>query len=134
MSPADFVARRDAGELLLHWQAHGLAYGLPGEFAAALAQGRSVVANVSRTVVAEAQRRLVPVLVVAVTAAPETLATRLAGRGRETEADIAARLRRSDAVTPVAADVMIDNNGTLDEAVARLVAVVRRAAAQPARR
>lgn len=134
VSSAEFAARRDAGGLLLHWRAHGLDYGLPEELAAALDSGRCVVANVSRTVVAEARRRLAPVVVVAVTAAPETLAARLAGRGRETAADIAGRLRRSDAVSPVEADMVIDNDGALDAAIGRFVALLRRAIAQPASR
>ena len=125
LSPAEFANRRDAGDLLLHWRAHGLDYGLPVELGVALEQGRSVVANVSRTVVAEARRRFAPVLVCAITAAPETLAARLAGRGRESEVDIAERLRRGDALAPVDADVVIDNDGTLDVAVERFATVLR---------
>lgn len=134
VSPAEFAARRDAGQLLLHWQAHGLNYGLPGDLAAVLDEGRSIVANVSRTVVAEARRRLAPVVVVAIAAAPETLAARLVSRGRESAAEITGRLRRSDALSPVAADVVIDNDGTLAEAIRWFAAVVRRAAAQSASR
>jgi ribose 1,5-bisphosphokinase len=129
ISRAEFARRRDAGELMLHWSAHGLDYGLPGELARALRAGRSVVANVSRGVVAEARERFVPALVVAITASPETLAARLAGRGRESADDIAARLRREGAL--VDADVVIDNDGALDAASERFVAVVRRAMDQP---
>jgi ribose 1,5-bisphosphokinase len=125
VSPAEFAVRRDAGELMLHWSAHGLDYGLPGELAAALEAGRSVVANISRSVVAEARERLAPVQVIAITASHETLAARLAGRGRESASDIGNRLRRSAA--PVDADVTIENDGPLEAAIERFVAVLRQA-------
>ena len=129
MSPAEFAARRDAGNLLLHWRAHGLDYGLPGDLASALDAGRSVVANVSRSVVGNARNRFAPVLVVAVTAAPDTLAARLAGRARETVDDIDRRLRRADA--PTDADVAIDNDGPLAAAVERFAELLRQTIAQP---
>ena len=132
VSPAEFARRRDAGELLLHWHAHGLDYGLPGELAAALAAGRGVVANVSRGVVADARQRFAPTLVIAITASAETLAARLAGRGRESADDIGSRLRRS--VAAVAADIVIDNDGALEAAVERFVGVVRRLTDQAADR
>jgi len=131
VSPAEFARRRAAGELILDWSAHGLDYGLPDELAAMLEAGRSVVANVSRGVVADARKRLAPTLLVAITASPETLAARLAERGRETADDIGSRLRRAGA--PVAADVVIDNDGPLDTAIDRFVALLRQAIGQPAR-
>jgi ribose 1,5-bisphosphokinase len=66
---------------------------------------------------------------VAITAAPETLAARLAGRGREDAADIEQRLRR--AVSLDQADVVIDNDGALGVAVDRFVEVLRRVVDQP---
>lgn len=134
VTEAEFAAQRDAGALLLYWHAHGLDYGLPGELAAALADGCSVVANVSRSVVAEARERLAPVMAVAITTSPETLAARLAARGREGAADIESRLRRAGAWSPDQADVVIDNDGALEEAVARFVALLREVAAQPSSR
>ena len=131
LSPEAFAAARDAGKLLLHWRAHGLDYGLPGELAATLEAGRGVVANVSRTVVATARERLAPVAVVAITAAPDILAARLAARGREGGADIASRLRRAGALAPDQADFVIDNNGSLEAAVARFVEILRGLIAQP---
>jgi ribose 1,5-bisphosphokinase len=131
LSPTEFAEWRDSGCLLLHWRAHGLDYGLPQALTADLAAGRVVVANVSRGVVAEARRRLAPVVVVAIAASRETLAARLAGRGRETAADIASRLTRAVVLPPDQIDVVIDNDGALDAAVDRFVEVLRRAVAQP---
>ena len=131
VSAPEFAAWRNSGRLMLHWQAHGLSYGLPGELGAALAAGRSVVANVSRTVVAEARRRLAPVTTVAVAASPETLAARLAGRGRESIAQIESRLRRAEAISSEPADFVIDNDGPLDVAIDRFVELLRAMLAQP---
>jgi ribose 1,5-bisphosphokinase len=130
ISPADFAQRCDTGELMLHWSAHGLDYGLPGELATALEAGRSVVGNVSRGVIADARRRFAPTVVVAISASPETLAARLAGRGRESASDIGRRLRREGAA--VEADVIVDNDGSLEAAIDRFVAVLRQAIDQPA--
>jgi phosphonate metabolism protein PhnN/1,5-bisphosphokinase (PRPP-forming) len=124
VSPAEFAARRDIGGLMLHWHAHGLDYGLPQTLAATLDEGKTVVANVSRNVVAEARTCLAPVRVVAVSASAETLAARLAARGRETAADIAARLARGGAMASSDADTVIANDGLLDDAVERFVAVL----------
>ncbi len=105
VSEEEFASRQFA----LSWAAHGLRYGIPQEIEIDLAAGRIVIANVSRAVIAEARKRY-PCKVIAITAPIEILAKRLAARGRETEADIAARLTRD--ATPVEADVTIINDGS----------------------
>jgi phosphonate metabolism protein PhnN/1,5-bisphosphokinase (PRPP-forming) len=107
----------------LAWGAHGLSYGIPDDIADDLAEGRVVVANVSRGVIAEAARRF-PVRVIEVTAPPEVLAARLAARGRETGADIAARLARS-VTLPVGVGVeTVINDSTLESGIARFLAAL----------
>ena len=129
VSEAEFAACEAAGRFLLAWRAHGLAYGVPASAGTALAQGRDVVVNVSRAVVADARARLAPVRVLALTASPEALARRLAGRGRETEAEIAARLRRTPPPLPEGPDVhIIDNGGPLPAATAAFLAALAPAA------
>ena len=86
------------------------------------------VANVSRTVIAEAARRF-PVRVIEVTAPPDILAARLASRGREDAADVAARLARSVAVPDHVPVEAVVNDGSLEDGVARFVAALNRAAA-----
>ncbi len=116
-----FAAARAEGRFALAWSAHGLHYGVPREIEARLAAGGAVVCNVSRAVVAEVRRLYRPSLVVLVTARPETLAARLAARGREDGARRRQRLARSAvAEVAIAPDATIDNDGALDEAVARL--------------
>lgn len=112
-------------DFALQWQSHGLRYGIPAD---AIAGGRVVVANVSRTVIAEAEQRF-PVRVIAVTAPPEVLAARLASRGREAADDVAARLARSVAVPDHVPVEMVANDGSLEDGVARFVAALNRAAA-----
>lgn len=119
VTEADF-ARRD---FALSWAAHGLRYGIPGDITDDLARGRIVVANVSRGVIATAAARF-PARVVEVTAPPEVLAARLAGRGREDAADIAARLARQ---VPLPAGVPVRrvmNDGSLAAGIAAFLAAL----------
>ena len=86
---------RDAGPYALHWEAHGLGYGIPADIAEDIAAGRIVIANVSRAVIAEAARRFrVQVLEITAPAggAGGTAARRVAARPKR---DIATRLARS---------------------------------------
>ncbi len=117
----DEFARRDYA---LQWQAHGLRYGIPAE---AIEEGLVVVANASRTIIGEAAGRF-PVRVIEVTAPAGILAARLGTRGRESDADVAARLARSVEV-PVHVPVeTVVNNGSLEDGVARFLAALNRAA------
>ncbi|MBV0911219.1 phosphonate metabolism protein/1,5-bisphosphokinase (PRPP-forming) PhnN [Anianabacter salinae] len=114
---AGFAARRAAGAFCLSWGAHGLFYGIPAAVQARVAAGGDAIVNLSRGVLEEAGRAFDRLVVLNVTATPETLARRLAGRGREDEAGIARRLaRRVD--LPGHLDVRdIPNDGALADAV-----------------
>jgi ribose 1,5-bisphosphokinase len=123
---AQFAARLARADFALHWRAHGLAYGIPRSVADELAAGRTVVANVSRAVIAEARDKLPPVTVVTVTAPPAVLAARLRARDRETADAIAARLDRAAAYTVDGPDVVaLDNSGSLDAGGAALMRTIR---------
>lgn len=121
---AEFAALRAAGGLAVAWSAHGLDYGLPAAIDHCLATGRTVVCNVSRTVVEALRDRYDAVVVVEVTAPPDVLEARIAGRSREARDAVAARLKRSDEIDPSRADVVIDNSGTLDRAVQAFLAAL----------
>jgi phosphonate metabolism protein PhnN/1,5-bisphosphokinase (PRPP-forming) len=128
VTEAEFAAR----DFALHWQAHGLRYGIPGDIADDVASGVVVIANVSRAVIAEAATRF-PVWVIAVSAPPHILAERLAARGRETAADIAARLART---VPVPDNVTVEtvwNDTTPDVGAERFLAALSRAASDARR-
>jgi phosphonate metabolism protein PhnN/1,5-bisphosphokinase (PRPP-forming) len=111
----------------LHWQAHGLHYGIPLDVIDDLRRGTVAVANVSRGVIAQAAAKF-PVRVIEVTAPPEILARRLAERGRETADDIARRLARGVPIPDYVAVDTIMNDKAPVAAVDRFVAVLIRAA------
>lgn len=121
-----FAARQAAGGYALSWRAHGLGYGIPAAILNDLATGRTVVVNVSRTVLDEARTRFALVRVVSITADPLVLGQRLAARGREDAAEVAERLARAQAI-PVTGDdvVTVRNEGAPAQGIAQLVAAIR---------
>jgi ribose 1,5-bisphosphokinase len=122
-----FAATLAAGGFALHWDAHGHRYGLPRAIDAALGAGRTVVVNVSRTVVGLARHSYAAVTVVMITAPAEILAERLAARGRASDGAAQARIGRSIDAVDVAADLTISNIGNPADHAAQLVAIIRRA-------
>ena len=127
LSEAQFASRRDAGGFALWWGAHGLSYGIPRDIEADLARGRVVVANLSRGALAEAATRY-SLRVLEITAPVALRAERLAARGREKVADIAARLAR-EAPLPPGLDVeVVSNDGAREVGVARVLQALSRAA------
>ncbi len=128
----DFAARRAASGYALSWEANGQCYGIGRAIEADLAAGRHVVCNVSRGVIDSARQRYQPVKTVLVTAPLAVLAARIATRGRETAAEVKARLARAQYPVPSGADVWtIVNDGVLGDAVAALVAVLMAADSCP---
>lgn len=124
LSEEEFLRKRDEGFFVLHWESHGLYYGIGQEINAALMQGHVVVVNGSREYLPEAMRRYPDLLPVLVDAAPEVLRARLRDRGREHGADLEERLR--GASLPVDAQcVRIDNSGPLENALETLVTLLR---------
>lgn len=125
LSEAEFAAQQAAGAFFLHWGAHELRYALPGSIVDALATGRTVIANVSRTVIDEARRRHPATTVIFVTAPQEVLEQRLLSRGREGIEAVKRRLARSAALPEGPGVVTIVNDGSLEAAVERFLAVLK---------
>lgn len=127
---AEFAAMRDAGAFLLAWEAHGLLYGIPADVAHALREGKTVVANVSRTVIGEARGIWTRTQVIQVTARSDVRLERLRARKREPAEAVAGRLARGEGLPVPAADWVheCDNSGDLAEAVARFNAILAGAA------
>lgn len=124
---AGFAARLATGGFALHWRAHGLRYGIPRSIEEDLAAKRVVIANLSRGVLAEAAMHY-PLRVLLITAPIALRAARLAARGREDAADVAARLSR-EAPLPVGLDVAtVMNDATPEEGAARVLLELSRAA------
>lgn len=83
------------GAFAVHWEAHGHAYGLPRSIEDDIRAGRTVVANVSRTVIPALRDSYANVVVVSITAPADVLAERLAMRKRGSDGNIAQRLART---------------------------------------
>lgn len=129
MTDAEFVAAEQNGAFALSWEAHGLRYGLPASVDRALDNGHVAVANLSRGALPALRERYANVAVVEVTADPEILASRLAGRGRESREEILARLARTIGCETTGPAIALDNSGPAQIAGDRLVAIIRKAMA-----
>lgn len=126
VSDAMFDAQLGKGGFAFHWQAHGLRYAIAADIDQHLAAGQVVVFNGSRKALPEIARAYPQLLALTVTAPVDVLAARLATRGRESAAEIAARLHRARMPLPDGA-IVIRNDGPLDAGVARIEAAITRA-------
>lgn len=122
----EFATRLARGLFALHWQSHGLHYGVGVEIDLWLERGMPVVVNGSRQHAHAALARYPGAQFVQIDASPSVLAARLARRGREDARQIEARLaRRPSLVLPDKAHfVTIDNSGLLADAGRRLLETI----------
>lgn len=121
----NFDRMRDAGAFAVHWEAHGLKYGIPAEVGRQLDQGHLLIANGSRSALKHFQTAFKAMRVLNVTARPEVLAERLQARGRESREDILQRLARGGLDVQGDFDVItIDNSGSLEEAGQAMIAAL----------
>jgi 3-hydroxyisobutyrate dehydrogenase/2-hydroxy-3-oxopropionate reductase len=116
LGEADFAERLDAGRFALHWHSHGLHYGIDREIDDWLAAGQTVVLNASRAHLPHARERYPALRVIAIVARPETLARRLALRGRESTTDIASRLARQAPLPEDLPVIHVSNDDSLASA------------------
>lgn len=119
----DFTKAQQQGDFLLSWQAHNLCYAIPKQVGDGLASGQHQVINVSRTVIDTAEA-LFPgrVIVIQITASPDSLRARLLARGRETEAEIEKRLQRlTDYQLQAEQLYCLSNDGDLDQAISEFI-------------
>ena len=124
LSEAEFASRAGRGLFALTWQAHGLHYGIGREIEHWLERGIRVLVNGSRDAYPQACARFPALQPVLITASNETIARRLASRGRETSGDIAARLARGDAYPVPVGAMVIRNDGDLAEAGTSLLGAI----------
>lgn len=135
VSPQDFAEMREDDAFCLHWSAHGLRYGIPAQVVSDVRGGGQRIVNLSRGVLSEARALFPDLLVLHVTARPETLARRLMGRQRETEAEIDGRMSRATPDLPVGIQCLdLPNDGPLEETVARALRMICATGAPSARR
>ena len=96
MTVSDFEQAVSRGDFALWWSAHGHNYAIPLAIDHEVEAGRTVVCNVSRTVIAAARQRYANVVTVLVTAPFELLQSRLAARARGSDGRLADRLDRAE--------------------------------------
>jgi ribose 1,5-bisphosphokinase len=113
-----------SGGFAVNWEAHGHYYGLPRGIDDELRAGRTVVVNVSRTVVDTMRRGYEHVTVVSITAPSDVLAQRLAARARGSDGQIEHRLRRA-VDDPAAPDATIVNVGSVEYHARQLLRIIR---------
>jgi ribose 1,5-bisphosphokinase len=113
------------GDFAMHWEAHGHCYALPRAIDDDIRAGRTLVANVSRTVVEAMRRAYADVTVVSITAPPEILSGRLAARARSSDGRLADRLRRAVDDAAAAPDVTIVNVGSVEHHAHELVRIIK---------
>lgn len=123
LSADEFCEALARGDFAMHWEAHGHSYGLPRAIDDDIRAGRSVVVNVSRTVIEAARRTYANVVVIAITAPPEVLAERIKMRSRSSDGNSAQRLSRT--VDTAAPDVTILNVGRPEDHARRLVRAIK---------
>ncbi len=125
MSPDAFREAVERGAFAVHWEAHGHCYALSRAIDDDIRAGRTVIANVSRTVIGVLRRAYADVVVIAITAPPEILAKRLAARGRSSDGKIDQRLGRvvdDDSAMP---DVTIVNMSSAEYHARQLVRFIK---------
>lgn len=125
VSCADFDEAVARGFLDMSWTAHGLRYGIPAAVRQDLRAGLHVVVNASRSVLADARARFPRLRVVHVTAPTHVVRLRLLERGRESAAEIEARLQRSAAFAGDSTDsIGFSNDLPLAESAARFAEAI----------
>jgi ribose 1,5-bisphosphokinase len=112
-------------EFAVHWEAHGHCYALRRGIDDELRAGRTVIANVSRTVIGAMRHTYADVVVVSITAPPQVLAERLAMRRRGSDGKIETRLGRTVDETSAAPDVTIINTGSAEYHARQFVRVIK---------
>jgi ribose 1,5-bisphosphokinase len=112
-------------EYAVHWEAHGHCYALRRGIDDELRAGRTVIANVSRTVIGAMRRTYADVVVVSITAPPQVLAERLAMRRRSSDGKIEFRLGRTVDEALAAPDVTIINTGSAEYHARQFVRIIK---------
>lgn len=123
---AEFEDMAARGQFAVHWGAHDLLYGIPASIQTVLADGQDCLANFSRSALRAGDAAFAHFCVLNITARPETLAARLAARGREKQTQIAKRLAQATKPLPDGLRVMtVINDGALVDTVANALSLLQ---------
>jgi ribose 1,5-bisphosphokinase len=125
VTQAEFDRRKAAGAFALDWRAHGLSYGVPAAMLDLRDQGQDVLFNGSRAALEQACGVFPELQVIRITAPSSVLMERLLARGRETRAEIEARIQRQSYEVPSGLQVTdVRNDGPLEKAIAGFLAAL----------
>jgi ribose 1,5-bisphosphokinase len=113
------------GDYAMHWEAHGHSYALWRAIDGEIRAGRTVVANVSRTVIGAMRRAYAEVAVVLITAPPNVLAERIALRARGSDGKLESRLGRVVEDASAAPDITIVNVSSAEYHARQLVRAIK---------
>lgn len=125
LSPGEFCLRRDKGLFALHWESHGLYYGIGKEIDSWMENGFNVVVNGSRQYLPAALARYPALVTIVIEVDPDIIRLRLESRGREEAGDIEKRLQRQpEHWSGSSGTISIHNNGPLEEGGNALIAAL----------
>jgi phosphonate metabolism protein PhnN/1,5-bisphosphokinase (PRPP-forming) len=114
------------GKFALKWHIYGLDYGVPIKIDQLLSEGNPVVVNVSRSIIPEARTLYKNLKVIFIRVPLEKTIERIQERGREHGKRLEERIERARThqVFPDA-DYIIDNTGSLDDAIQTFLEYIR---------
>ena len=113
------------GDFAFSWSAHHLKYGLPITIFDEINVGKSLIANISRSILDQLSDKFEYYEVILITASDKILAERLEERGRESKAQIEERLARSSFTIPKGiSPLIIRNETTVEDAVSKIIASI----------
>lgn len=95
LNDAEFDARLAGNLFAMHWNSHGVRYGIGCEINQWLAKGLTIIMNGSRAYLTDASRNYPELIPVLIEVSPDVLRSRLNTRGREGESEIESRLLRA---------------------------------------
>ena len=125
VSAGTFQEALSRGDFAMHWEAHGHRYALSRAIDDDIRAGRTVVANVSRTVISAMRGAYADVVVVLVTAPPNVLAERIALRARGSDGRLDQRLNRTVEDASAAPDVTIVNVSSAEYHARQFMRIVK---------
>jgi ribose 1,5-bisphosphokinase len=125
VSAGTFQEALSRGDFAMHWEAHGHRYALSRAIDDDIRAGRTVVANVSRTVISAMRGAYADVVVVSITAPPNVLAERIALRARGSDGRLDQRLNRTVEDASAAPDVTFVNVSSAEYHARQFVRIVK---------
>lgn len=127
LRPDDFPSMAKQGAFLLSWRAHDLCYAIPRHVQDEVIKGKTVIVNVSRSVINDAFALIGErnVRVISICAKTEVLRQRLEARGREDRFDIERRLARASAYEVEGPNVVhVHNDADLETGITRFLEAI----------